>query len=90
MKCVEHRYVLYDRTWHICQDCDHYYQEQRMTNHLKAHIIALVNAVLILAVAFGVPLTDAQYAAIGIVSNAALSVWVAVTYKNSPAYVPPA
>lgn len=59
-----------------------------MTNALKAHVIALVNAVMILCVAFGVPLTDAQYGAIGLVVNSALSIWVALTYKHSPTYAP--
>jgi len=55
-----------------------------MTNAIKAQIIALVNAALIAAIAFGVPLSDAQIGGIGLVVNTALSLYVALTYKSSP------
>lgn len=54
-----------------------------MTNTTKALIISLANAALTLIVSFGVTLTDAQTAAITGGLNAALAVWVALTYKDS-------
>ena len=59
-----------------------------MTNALKAGIIALANAVLGCVTAFGVSLSDYQQAAIVTLLNAALALWVAFTYKNSPTYIP--
>ncbi len=61
-----------------------------MTNALKAQIIVAVNAVLALVVAFGVSLTDAQTGAITLAVNAALGVWIAATYKDSPKRLPDA
>ncbi len=55
-----------------------------LTNATKAQIIVLVNATLALLSAFGLGLTDAQVAAISLFLNAALGVWVALTYKASP------
>jgi hypothetical protein len=55
-----------------------------MTNTTKAHIIVAVNSVLALIAAFGVTLTDKQGGAIVLAVNALLSLWVALTYKNSP------
>lgn len=55
-----------------------------MTNATKAHIIVLINAALILVTAFGVTLSDKQTGAVMLAVNAALSLWVALTYKNSP------
>jgi hypothetical protein len=55
-----------------------------MTNTTKAHVIVAVNAVLALVAAFGVSLSDKQTGAIVLAVNALLSLWVAVTYKNSP------
>lgn len=54
-----------------------------MTNTTKALIIAALNEVLVLLVAFGVSMSDAQIAAVGGTLNAALALWVALTYKNS-------
>lgn len=59
-----------------------------MTNALKAQVLALVNALLLLAVAFDVVLTQPQIAGIGVAVNAALSVWVSLTYRNSPKRIP--
>ena len=58
------------------------------TNATKANIIGLVNAAMFLVVAFGVSLTDAQQGAIGGFVNAALILWVGLTYKDSPKRVP--
>ena len=59
-----------------------------MTNATKANVIGLVNAAMFLVVAFGVSLTDAQQGAIGGFVNAALILWVGLTYKDSPKRVP--
>lgn len=61
-----------------------------MTNALRAQIIVLVNAILAAIVAFGVALTDRQTAAVTLVVNAALGIWVAATYKTSPRRTPDA
>lgn len=55
-----------------------------MTNATKAQIIAAVNALLGLAVAFNVALTQAQIGAVGVVVNAALALFVGLTFKQSP------
>lgn len=54
-----------------------------MTNATKAQVLALVNALLMLAVAFDVALTELQIGGIGVVVNAALSLWISLTYKDS-------
>lgn len=59
-----------------------------MTNATKAQIVALVNVLLALVVAFGFELTEAQTVAIEGAANGVLSVWIAVTYKGSPKRVP--
>jgi hypothetical protein len=59
-----------------------------LTNATKAAIIAAVNAALALVLAFGVPVTDLQTAAITGFANTILGLWVAFTYKNSPKRVP--
>lgn len=59
-----------------------------MTNAVKANVIALVNAALALVVAFGVDLSDKQQVALVGLVNAALSLWVVLTYKNSPKRIP--
>jgi hypothetical protein len=56
-----------------------------MTNATKANIIALVNAIILCLQVFGVPINNAQQAAIGAVINAALVVWIGLTYKSSKA-----
>lgn len=61
-----------------------------MTNATKALVVAFVNAALGLVVSFGVNLTDAQQASIIAVVNTGLALWVALTYKNSPARTPDA
>lgn len=55
-----------------------------MTNTTKAQIIVAVNAILALVVAFGVNLSDGQTSAIIVATNAVLSLWVGLTYQNSP------
>lgn len=59
-----------------------------MTNSLKAGIVAFVNAVLAALPLFGVPLNEAQVAALALIVNTGLGIWVALTYKNSPTYAP--
>lgn len=55
-----------------------------MTNATKAGVISALNALLGLLIAFGVPLTEVQTAAVLGFGNAVLGVWVGLTYKNSP------
>lgn len=59
-----------------------------LTNATKAGIIALVNATLGLLLAFGVPLTEVQTGAVLVFVNAALGLFVGVTFKDSPKRVP--
>jgi hypothetical protein len=54
-----------------------------ITNATKANIIALVNAIILCLQTFGVPINNAQQAAIGGVVNAALVAWIGLTYKAS-------
>jgi hypothetical protein len=56
---------------------------KHMTNATKANIIALVNATILCLQTFGVPINNAQQAAIGGLVNAALVVWIGLTYKSS-------
>ncbi len=55
-----------------------------LTNNLKAQIIIAINALIALVVAFGVNISDKQTGAITLAVNALLSIWVGLTYKNSP------
>lgn len=59
-----------------------------MTNASKAQVVAFVNSVLVLVVAFGVNLSDAQTAAITVAVNSALSMWIALTYSGSKKRIP--
>lgn len=59
-----------------------------MTNAIKAAIIAFVNSILGALPAFGVPLTDVQSAALVLIVNTGLSLWIVLTYKNSPTRIP--
>lgn len=59
-----------------------------MTNATKAQIIAAVNALLGLAVAFDVVLTQAQIGAVDVAVNAVLSLLVGLTFKQSPRRTP--
>ena len=59
-----------------------------MTNTTKAHLIVLANAVMVCVAAFGVNLSDKQTAAIMLVVNAGLSLWVGLTYRNSVKRIP--
>lgn len=59
-----------------------------MTNALKAGIVAFANAILAALPLFGVPLNEAQIAALALIVNTGLGIWVALTYKNSPARIP--
>jgi hypothetical protein len=58
-------------------------------NAVKAQIIVLVNASMVLASAFGLAFTDKQQTAVALFVNAALSTWVLVTDKGA-APAPPA
>ena len=60
----------------------------QITNASKAQVLALVNAVLLLAVAFDVALTQAQIGAVGVAVNAVLSLWVGLTYGRSAKRIP--
>jgi hypothetical protein len=59
-----------------------------MTNASKAQAIVLVNSLLSLAVLFGAPLSEVQLAGIGVVVNAALGLFVGLTYERSKKRVP--
>ncbi len=59
-----------------------------ITNATKAQIIALLNAVLGVLLVFGVALTDPQIAAIMLLGNAVLGLWVALTYQLSAKRAP--
>jgi hypothetical protein len=61
-----------------------------VTNATKAGVIAALNALLALLIAFNVPLSDTQTAAILGLGNAVLGLWVGLTYQNSPKRVPDA
>jgi hypothetical protein len=65
-------------------------KEEQVTNATKAGIITLANTLLALLVAFGVSLSDAQTAAIVAALNAALALWVGLTFQNSAKRVPDA
>ena len=56
---------------------------KHMTNATKANIIALVNAIILCLQTFGVPINNAQQAAIGGLVNAALVAWIGLTYRSS-------
>ena len=59
-----------------------------MTNATKANIIAVLNAALAVAVLFGLPLSDAQTAGIGVLGNAIGVLVVGLTYKSSAKRIP--
>lgn len=59
-----------------------------MTNATKAGIITFINAVLFALPAFGVPLTEAQNAGIGLVVNSGLGLAVLLTREYSHKRVP--
>jgi hypothetical protein len=58
-----------------------------VTNATKAQIIVLINAIFSAVVVFGI-FTAEQAGSLGLVANAALGVYVAMTYKDSPKRVP--
>lgn len=61
-----------------------------MTNATKAAVITFLNAGLSLATSFGVDLSDTQQASVTVFANAALGLWIALTYKNSSKRTPDA
>jgi hypothetical protein len=56
---------------------------KHMTNATKAQLVAAVNAIVLCLQVFGVPINNAQQAAIGVAANAVFGVWIAMTYKNA-------
>lgn len=59
-----------------------------MTNATKALVIALANATMQAATSFGLDLTDAQQSALVTLVNAALALWIALTYQRSRKRIP--
>lgn len=59
-----------------------------MTNATKALVIAVVNASLGAAAAFGVGFSETQNGAILALANSLLGLWVGLTYKSSPKRIP--
>lgn len=59
-----------------------------ITNTTKANIIAAVNALLGLAIVFGVNLSEAQTGAIIVAVNAVLGLYVGLTYQDSAKRLP--
>jgi len=59
-----------------------------ITNATKANVIAALNALLGLLIAFGVHLTDIQTAAILLFANAIGVLFIGFTYKDSAKRVP--
>jgi hypothetical protein len=59
-----------------------------VTNATKANLIAVLNSALLLAVLFGLELTDGQVAGIMAVANALGVLAVSMTYKGSPKRIP--
>jgi len=59
-----------------------------MTNATKANIIGAINAVLGVAVLFGLPLSSDQLAGIVAAVNAVLVLIVGLTYKDSDKRLP--
>jgi hypothetical protein len=62
----------------------------RLTNATKAQLIVAINAILVLVTAFGLDLSNEQMAAVTAAANAVLSLWIGLTYKDSPKRVPDA
>ncbi len=58
-----------------------------LTNATKAQAAILINAIISAVVVFGL-LSDIKAGALGLVANAALGLFVAATYTNSPKRVP--
>jgi hypothetical protein len=56
---------------------------KHMTNATKAQLVAAVNAIVLCLQVFGVPINNAQQAAIGVAANAVFGVWIAMTSKNA-------
>lgn len=59
-----------------------------ITNTTKANIIAAINALMGLAIVFGVNLSEAQTGAIIVAVNAVLTLYVGLTYKDSAKRIP--
>lgn len=58
-----------------------------MTNATKAQAAIFINSVFAAVVIFGL-LSDVKAGALGLVANAALGLYVAITYKDSPKRIP--
>lgn len=61
-----------------------------MTNATKANVIGVLNAALALAMLFGLPLSEGQFAGVIALANAVGVLVVGLTYKSSPKRVPDA
>lgn len=59
----------------------------QFTNATKAAVAVFINSVVSALVVFSV-LSDVKAGALGLVANAALGVYVAVTYQDSPKRLP--
>lgn len=53
-----------------------------MTIELKAALVAFINAMILCLQTFGVPMSNAQQAAIGGVVNTGLAVWMLVKHRR--------
>jgi hypothetical protein len=62
----------------------------QLTNATKAQIIVAVNAILALVTSFGLDLSADQIGAILAAVNALASLWIGLTYRQSPKRVPDA
>lgn len=58
------------------------------TNATKAAVLAMVNGMIGLLIAFGVNLTDVQTASVLTFVNSAFAIFLLVTYKRSPRRIP--
>ncbi len=58
------------------------------TNATKAQVIAVANTVLALVISFGFELSADQIGAILAAVNALASLWVGLTYRQSPKRIP--
>jgi hypothetical protein len=61
-----------------------------LTNATKAGVITAINTGLGLAIAFGIPLSEAQFGALIAFANSVLGLVVLLTYKDSPKRIPDA
>lgn len=60
----------------------------QLTNATKAGIIAAINATIVLLATFGVPISQGELQAVLGFANAAMGLYVLLTYKDSPKRTP--